>query len=228
MQAIQAVCFDLFSTLVDVGRVPESIGRFTADILGIDRRAWRDACFSSAHVIWQPTDHFQTLLQLAHSIDVRIPAENVRQAVAERQARFDYALCNVEADVLAALRNIRRQGIRLGLISNASSSEVQAWPDSPLSELFEVASISCHCGQVKPELAIYSDTLAQLGVAPENCLFVGDGGSDEHFGAHAAGMKPVLIRHYLQEDEYLERQQKYRAVLYREVRDMAELENLLR
>ena len=224
MQSIQAICFDLFNTLLSVGRVPETVGRFTADILGIDRDLWRDACFGPEHVIWQPTDPFQTLLRLAHSINPDISIECVRQAVEERQARFDYALINIGQDRLKPLQRIRMKGIKLGLISNASSREVQAWPDSPLAELFDVVSFSCHCGQVKPDAPIYSDTLDELAVAPEHCLFVGDGGSDEHFGAHTVGMKPVLITHYLHSGEYPERLKKYQEVLFGVVRDIEELE----
>lgn len=214
----------MFNTLVSVGQVPETVGRYTADILGIDRHRWRDACFGPEHVIWQPTDPFQTLLRLAHSLDPDIAIERVHEAVRERQARFDHALINIEQNILKPLQRIRMKGIKLGLISNASSSEVQVWQDSPLAELFDVVRFSCHCGQVKPDAPIYSHTLDELAVASENCLFVGDGGSDEHFGAHAVGMKPVLITHYLYAGEYPERLKKYREVLFGVIRDVAELE----
>lgn len=224
MQNIQTVCFDLFNTLVSVGRVPESVGRYTADILGVDRTRWREACFGPAHVIWQASDPFQTLQTLAHSIDPAIPVARIQQAVLERQARFDYALLNIGQEILHPLQAIRQKGIRLGLISNASSSEVRAWSDSPLSKLFDEVSFSCDCGQVKPDMPIYVDTMKALGVDPECCLFVGDGGSDEHLGAHRAGMSTVLITHYLHDGEYAMRMEKYRTILAGVVHDPAELE----
>ena len=223
MHSIQAICFDLFNTLISVARVPEAVGRYSADILGFDRQVWRDACFGPEHVIWQPSDPFQTLLRLAQSIDPSISIERVAEAVEERQARFDHALLNIDPAVLTSLQGIKGQGIKLGLISNASSSEVQAWQDSPLMSLFDVTRFSCHCGQVKPELPIYENTLDALAVSAENCLFVGDGGSDEHFGAYRAGMKPVLITHYLHEGEHPERLEKYRDVLFGVVLDVKEL-----
>lgn len=221
---IQSICFDLFNTLVSVARVPESVGRFTADILGIDRLIWRKACFGPEHNIRQATDSFQTLLQLAHSIDPEIPIARVQLAVEERQARFDYALLNVEQNILRVLQCIHNKGIKFGLISNASSGEVQAWPDSPLAELFDAVSFSCHCGKVKPEPAIYHHTLDELAIAPEHCLFVGDGSSDEHFGAYSVGMKPVLITHYLHTGERPERLAKYRDVLFRVVDKIEQLD----
>ena len=226
MKLAQAICFDLFHTLVDVGRVPESVGRFTADILGVGRKQWNDACFGPSHVIWQESDPFETLLQLAQSLVPDISHELVRQAVTERQARFDYALQHVEEHTLNALRNLRQQGLRLGLISNASSSEVQAWDDSPLAELFEVATFSCSCGYVKPDMAIYEHTLSALDVEARHSLFVGDGGSDEHFGAHKTGMKPILISRFLDHEEYQRRRDKYRDVLVGEISSLSELADM--
>ena len=220
---IRAICFDLFHTLVDVGQVPESVGRFTADILGLDRQLWHEACFGPAHNIRQSTDAYETLLKLARSIAPDISPALVAQAVVERQARFDHSLIYVESETLAGLALLREQGIRLGLISNASSSEVQAWRQSPLAELFDVVSFSYECGHVKPEQAIYEQTLEALGVAAEHALFIGDGGSDEHFGAHAAGMRSVLISRYLETKEMDRRLDKYAGVLAGSIDCVSEL-----
>ena len=47
------------------------------------------------------------------------------------------------------LRKLRDQGYLLALISNASTAEVQAWPESPLQSLFDVSVFSCHVGMKK-------------------------------------------------------------------------------
>jgi putative hydrolase of the HAD superfamily len=46
----------------------------------------------------------------------------------------------------------------------------------------------------KPDLRIYRTAAKRLRVAPESCLYIGDGGSNELTGARQAGMHPVLIR----------------------------------
>ena len=48
---------------------------------------------------------------------------------------------------------------------------------------------------MKPDPRIYQLTAERLEVRPEECLFVGDGGSQELSGALSVGMHPVLIRH---------------------------------
>ena len=191
----------------------------------MDRKQWHDACFGPAHVISRPSDPFETLLLLAQSIEPEISHELVRQAAVERQARFDHALMNIEETILQTLQAIRHKDIKIGLISNASSSEVQAWSDSPLAEFFDAVTFSFACGHVKPELPIYKTTLDSLGVAADQCLFVGDGGSDEHYGANSAGMKAVLTSQYIDNDEYLRRLRKYNGALAGEIKCLTELIN---
>lgn len=220
---IQAICLDLFNTLVDVARVPESVGRFTADILQVDRITWRDACFSPAHSIRSATDPYDNLLSLARSINPAVSTSLVKEAVVERQARFDHALINVEHEVLDALRKIRQAGKKLALISNASSSEVAAWECSPLSELFDVVTFSCHCGHIKPERGIYEGTLERLGIRAQQALFIGDGSSDEHFGAHQVGMLPILTTQFLDLEESISREEKYSSVLAGKISELREV-----
>ena len=90
MGPCKAVCFDLFNTLVSVGEVPDSVGRYTADVLGVDRELWNSACFGPAHEICRPSVHEDILRTLAHSIDPTIPLDRISEATKERQARFEH------------------------------------------------------------------------------------------------------------------------------------------
>ena len=202
MPSCSAVCIDLFNTLVNVGDVPDTVGRFTADVLGIDRDVWNAVCFGPDHEICRPTVHADILRTLAHSIDPAIPLERITEAARERQARFDHALCNVKAGTLDTLRELRRAGFRLALISNASTGEVAAWSDSPLAPMFDVTLFSCECGYKKPEPEIYQHALRRLGLSAHECLYVGDGGSQEFHGASQAGFHTVLTREFLKPARY--------------------------
>lgn len=194
----KVIFFDLFHTLVDVTTAPGARGRYTADILGIDREAWNAACFGAAHDITGPTRQREVIRALAHSLDPTIPIEKIDEAAVERQRRFDHALLHVEQEVLDLLAVLRRAGLRLCLISNASTDEVSAWPSSPLSELFDEAIFSCQVGLCKPQPAIYQHALRQMDVAIHEALFVGDGGSEEHRGAAAVGLDNVLLTRYIE------------------------------
>ncbi len=193
----KVIFFDLFHTLINVTTAPGASGRYTADILGVGREEWNAACFSAAHDITGPTQQHEVIRSLAHSLDPSIPIEKIDEAADERQRRFDYALLHVEPEVLSLLQQLRNRGLRLGLISNASTDEVAAWPDSPLSPLFDAAIFSCHCGFCKPQPEIYHHALQRMGVAVTEALFVGDGGSEEHQGARRVGLDNVLLTRYL-------------------------------
>ena len=224
---IRAVCFDLFHTLIDVGRQPGTPGRYTADILGVDREDWNDACFSDAHDICQHTEHREVVRQLAHSLNPDISLSLIEEAAEERKARFDYTLCNIEPEVIDTLGDLRQRGYKLALISNASTGEVDAWPRSPLAECFDEAVFSCHCGHAKPDAGIYQHALNQLNVAAEEAAFVGDGGSNEHAGASAMGMHSILLTHYVAERLDSEAMLKRQQQSYYEISVLSELLPLL-
>ncbi len=195
--SIRGVCFDLFNTLVNVGQVPATVGGYTADILGVDRARWRAACFGAHHEIRRPSDAAENLRRMARALDPAIPETRIREAVAHRQRRFDHALQHVSQAVLSVLTELRRRGLRLALVSNASTAEVRAWDGSPLAPLFDAVVFSCECGFAKPEPGIYRQALSALALPAGACLFVGDGGSDEHRGAHAVGLHPLWLTEHV-------------------------------
>lgn len=221
--SIQAICFDLFHTLVDVAQVPEEVGRFTADILGLDRHDWNEACFSPHHPITRHTDHREVIQSLAHSLNPEIPASLIEEAVEHRQRRFDYALHNIESSTMAILGQLQQQGYPLALISNASTAEVSAWSKSPLNDYFDLALFSCEVGLKKPDPAIYHLASERLNVAQQHCLFIGDGGSNEHHGATQSGMHPVMITRFISPAK----QQARRPYCRGEIATLAELPALL-
>lgn len=207
----RAIFFDLFHTLVSVSNAPGTTGRYTADILGVDRQRWNEACFSEHHAICEPTEHHEVIRTLAHSIDPLVSEEQILEASEERQRRFDYALKNIDEHVLICLNTLRERGYQLGLISNASSGEVRAWPDSPLQALFHSAVFSCEVGRKKPDPDIYHHALQTLDCVAHEALFVGDGGSHEHQGAQAVGLHTVFITQHIQDmaSDKLEQRRRY-------------------
>lgn len=94
------------------------------------------------------------------------------------------------ADMVAAVRTLRRAGLKTGLISNSWS--VDHYDRALLGQLFEQTLISGELGMHKPEPEIYRLAAERLGVAPEACLFVDDL-QENCEGAEAVGM--TAIRH---------------------------------
>jgi putative hydrolase of the HAD superfamily len=97
-------------------------------------------------------------------------------------------------DAVATLEELRRRGHRLGMISACSQDVPDVWADTPFGELFDSAVFSCSVGFSKPDPRIYELAAGELGVAPRDCLFVGDGANDELPGAERAGMTALQLR----------------------------------
>ncbi|MFC4812654.1 HAD family hydrolase [Paenibacillus sp. GCM10023250] len=102
----------------------------------------------------------------------------------------------IRADVLELLTRLRARGIKLGLISNCTREEVDAWDGSELSPHFDDRIFSFEAGCSKPDEAIYRLACFRMDVRPEACVFVGDGGSRELEGADRAGMRAFHAHWY--------------------------------
>jgi putative hydrolase of the HAD superfamily len=91
------------------------------------------------------------------------------------------------------IAELRRCGVKTGLISNCSEEVALVWADTPFAPLFDVAVFSATAGCMKPDREIYELALTELGVSGAESLFVGDGANDELRGARDVGMTPVLV-----------------------------------
>jgi putative hydrolase of the HAD superfamily len=167
----------------------------TSDVLGIDRKVWDEllATRSKQRLTGVQRDHFEIVRTLAHEVDPEIAESRIREAVRIRSQWFQYALSNIPQENIDAINHLRAADLRLGLISNADAMEVAAWEDSPLAGLFDAEIFSCEVGSVKPEPAIFHKCLDALKLKPSECLFVGDGGSNELIGAKEVGLWTVFV-----------------------------------
>ncbi len=196
----KAVLFDLFHTLVCVP-TPEVAGeRPLTEILGVPSAEWTRRYYEDdvlGRCLGHVLDGFEAMRRVTHSIDPSVPESRILEAVESRRRRFEMALLGVEAPIVDALDRLRAAGLRIALVSDAGADDVEGWDRSPLCRRFDVEVFSYKVGVRKPDPRIYRHALDELGVAPEDAMFVGDGGSDEHRGARAAGVQSVLVTRLL-------------------------------
>lgn len=192
--SVRGVLFDLFHTLTGLESEWSDLP-LTCDILRIDRRAWDKVLTQRSRwrLAGEQRDPFLIIRDMARMVRPDIADALVREAVAIRLQRFRHALQRIPAENLGALRRLRAAGLRLGLVSNADAIEVATWADCPLAGLFDSEVISCEVGMVKPEPEIFRKCLDELGLQAGECMFVGDGGSDELVGAKQVGLTTVLV-----------------------------------
>jgi putative hydrolase of the HAD superfamily len=92
----------------------------------------------------------------------------------------------------ALLESLRDRGIRLALVSNALDPPDLLHRDLRqlgVAERLDAAIFSSEVGWRKPHPAIFERALAELDVAPEHALFVGDTIATDIAGAAALGMR---------------------------------------
>ena len=104
----------------------------------------------------------------------------------ERHENFD-----LYEDVAPVLDELRRAGLRLGLVSN-SARDVQAFARHHALAI-DAGISSFHHGRTKPHPSIFRAVLDLLEVEPGEAAMVGDTIADDVEGARAIGMHAVLV-----------------------------------
>ena len=188
---IKACIFDMFETLVTL---------FTGRIYFSDDFA-RDMNipYDEYRAFWHETDHDRTTGKLtigeaAESVLKKLgrySPEAVEHLLAKRHESISDSFEATPEETYFLLKELKKRGIRTGLISNCYSDEREMIRSSSLMPYFDSVKLSYEQGVKKPDLKLFYDIAEDLGVRTEECLFVGDGGSHELQAATASGMKAV-------------------------------------
>ena len=193
MPAFQAVVFDFFGTLTrSITRGPQHAD--IARALGCDP----DAVLSVLDRTFQvrARGHLgsaeATLRWVTEQAGGRPLTAQLQAAVPARVDALK-ADTRLRADAESVLRAIRRRGLRTALISDCTHELPAFLPSMPIAPLLDVNVFSVEVGRCKPDPLIYLEACLRLRVAPEHCLYVGDGGSHELTGATAVGMTAVRL-----------------------------------
>jgi putative hydrolase of the HAD superfamily len=91
------------------------------------------------------------------------------------------------------LKILKERGFRLGVISNFSTMLRGVFELRGLREFFDPFIVSAEVNMQKPDAEIYTLAMERAGVAPDDCVMVGDNPVDDVRGAAAAGVRGVLI-----------------------------------
>ncbi|MCM0674225.1 HAD family hydrolase [Micromonospora phytophila] len=193
MSTYQAVLFDFFGTLTR--SVQRGVAhRSTAELLGcppdalvdvLDRTFYQRASgrLGSAEA---------TLRWVCEQAGVHPSESAVRAAVASRH-RAVRADTRLRDEAVPMLAELRRRGLRTGVISDCTHELPAFLPQLPVAPLLDVRVFSVQVGCCKPDPALYLAACRRLRLEPADCLYVGDGGSQELTGADRAGMTAVRL-----------------------------------
>ncbi len=200
---LKAVIFDLYETLItqfdpDWTQPRMSIAERLGIEEGVFRRHWEPL-----RVNWSKgrPDRYEEVLEavceaVGRTPDRRVIAELGRERHESRLPPFE----NVEPAIVAMVDALRSRGLKLGVVTNAASGDVEPWPRCVLAPRFEAFIASCDVGVLKPDPGIYERCLEALGTAAVEAVFVGDAANealDELDGAMRVGLRPLWATWFL-------------------------------
>ena len=188
---IRAVIFDMFETLVSLFEGRTYFSEHMAEDLNLPvkefKRAWHETETGRSCGKYTIEDGVKMAL-----CSVGYDDEGAVKLLAKkRRESLNDTFFAIPAESVELLAELKRKGILLGLISNCYSDEREFIRNSSLYEYFDAAILSFEQGVSKPDREIFERALKALKVAPEECIYVGDGGSNELYAASDMGMKAV-------------------------------------
>lgn len=197
---IKAVVFDMFETLITLFESPMYFGAQMAADAGISEDNFQK--------IWQTSETDRTvgkasLEEVLEKIlkEYQCFSENMLNLIVEKRVQNrKEAFRHLHKEIIPMLASLKEKGIRIGLISNCFSEETVVIEESILYSYFDAVCLSFREGLQKPDEAIFRRCLDRLNVRAKECLYVGDGGSDELEAAEKIGMRAVQAVWYLKEN----------------------------
>lgn len=185
-----AIFFDMDDTLllweVPVQTVWESAAkRFSKELGGLDPKTLYTAIRASADWYWADTARHRT-----GRLDLRKARREVCRMAFERLGRTDFKLSDKIADTFSTerekgaslepgavelLKDLRKRGIKLGMITNGASDIQRAKIERfNLAPLFDNILIEGEFACGKPDERVFRHTLEKLKVKPSGVWMVGD------------------------------------------------------
>ena len=194
--SIRAVVFDFYGTLAP-GRsaAAQTVARSEqAAALGVDPAEF------DAELNRTMDERFRgvggsvggQLAWVARRLGVEPTPEAIDAAAAvrlEHEGRFAVP----RPDAEPVLRTLHERGLRIGVVSDCSAELPAHFADLPIARYVDAPVFSFVTGHRKPAPENYLACCAALDVAPTECVYVGDGGSNELAGARAVGMRAIHL-----------------------------------
>ena len=108
---------------------------------------------------------------------------------------FDFVDSTLYPEVMEVILELKRRGLKVGLISTAYEEEIQfILKRADLEKTtFDIIVGVDTIEKVKPDPDIFRYAISKLNVRPEEAIFVGDSVEADYEGAENAGMHALLI-----------------------------------
>ena len=196
---IQAVIFDLYETLITEWEKGSRKVNYSVELLGLEEPVYKRAWHARVNDRMNGTypDYPTVLREILKENGLPIDEEAIQWIHDQRVSVKKVAFKHIDIPIIKMLEDLKRMDIKVGLISNCTSEEIEGWAECLLPPYFDDVVFSYQVKERKPNQAIYLTACTNLNVDPAHCLFIGDGGSDELRGASEVGMRSYQATWFL-------------------------------
>lgn len=189
----------MYETLITLYNSELYKGKQIAADMGIPESKFREIWDKSDDDRTLGTRSFEDVITEILNANGIFEKELFEKIIKKRYSCTAEAFCHKDPDIIPMLRVLKEKGIKIGLITNCYFEERDAIKNCDMYDFFDALCMSCEIGIKKPDSRVYELCAEKLGVKIDECLYVGDGGSNELLAAKAVGMKPLQAVWYLRD-----------------------------
>lgn len=196
---IKAIIFDLFETLVTEANSVKMTSFKIAEMLKVPYDEYKKLVSGLRNSRYRGDypNFSDVLIYVFTTLDLHYDIDLIKSIAAERETCKSQCFCNISNEIIYMLNELKKRNLKLILVSNASREEIKEFYNCKLAAYFDEVIFSYEIGYIKPEPEIYNEACNRIGVMPENCIFIGDGGSNELTGAENIGMKAYCANWFI-------------------------------
>ncbi|MFQ6090025.1 MAG: HAD family hydrolase [Candidatus Bipolaricaulia bacterium] len=199
---INTVFFDLGNTLIYMDPLPEELFAYLCreQELEVEPEAVRRAYGKADNFYFGNVLNYKGRMEelwleydgiVLQELGIPDPDQRLARAISAgfREAHFWHLFPEVQE----VLEKLRREGYKLGIISNADEYVEQILSWLKLPQYVDTITYSQEAEVEKPDPRIFHIAMQKAGTGPEESIHVGDRYDADVVGARAAGITPVLI-----------------------------------
>jgi putative hydrolase of the HAD superfamily len=208
---IKAVCFDFFNTLAHYIPSREQIyidvcaangitldPKILARKITIADMYWRDENRKSPIEKKNKLQQFHFYVKYISRVlkEAGVKANTVLAVkILLRMRRVSWEFVAFD-DSIPTLKLLKKQGFKLGLISNIDRKIDETYQSLGFLEFLDFSITSHEIGCDKPDPRIFMAALEKVNVTPDEAIYIGDQYNMDVVGARNAGIRPLLIDRY--------------------------------
>lgn len=195
----KAVIFDMYETLITHYKSPLYFSEEMSRDAGIPVENFLPLWKGTEKDRWIGKMTFEQTIEMIMKANHRYDEAVLKHISEKRMATKVEVFHTLHDEILPMLEQLKKQGIRIGLISNCFSEEVVAIRNSVLAPYFDFLCLSYEQGLQKPDPQIFERCMSALQVEAKDCIYIGDGGCQELETARSLGMLPLQATWYFQD-----------------------------